>query len=451
MTDATVRSRHAPEIRYASSTGGIDIAYQVVGDGPVDLVFVPGFVSHLEVSWELPHFAWLKQLDGLARVITFDKRGTGLSDRSLGFGSVEERADDIRAVMDAAGSQRAVLHGVSEGGPMAVVFAASFPERVGGLILYGTAARYIQAEDYPYGHPIELVEPFLQFIGTEWGTGKVFELFLQDAPDPVAARRLLARFERNGCTPNMAVEIMRRNSEIDVRPLLSTIAAATLVVHPVGDPIVPVAGGRYLAEHIPHARWLELPGAYHASWRPEDVARWRDAVIDFLGAAGAPARPVNRVLATVVFTDITASTALAAQVGDQTWHTLLDHHDRIGQAEIERYGGRLVKMTGDGLLATFAGPGRGIACARAIADALRPHGLCIHAGVHTGEVELRGDDLSGMAVVIARRICDLAEADELLVSRTVKDLVTGSEVEFVDRGSRRLKGVSEPWTLFAAA
>jgi class 3 adenylate cyclase/pimeloyl-ACP methyl ester carboxylesterase len=452
------------DIRYCPSAGGVDIAYQVVGDGPVDLVFVSGFTTHLDLVWELPHFAWLEQLDGVARVITFDKRGTGLSDRSLGFGSVEERADDIRAVMDAAGSERAFLHGVSEGGPMSILFAASFPERVRGLVLYGTMARLSQADDYPIGIPLELVNGLLAFVAANWGSGKVWELLIQNPTDAGEARRLLARFERSSCTPRMAVEISRRNLEIDVRPTLSTITAPTLVIHATGDPAVPVALGRYLAEHIPGARLLELPGAFHASWQPDDVAPWRDAVLDFLvadgepapqpsaalGESAAPTPSRDRVLATVLFTDIVSSTELAGRMGDDAWRALLDHHDRIAQTEVERFGGRLIKTTGDGVLASFEGPGRGIGCARAVADAVRPLDLRIRAGVHTGEVELRGDDVAGMGVVIARRICDLAGVDEILVSRTVKDLVTGSRIEFAERGSHGLKGVPEEWHLFAA-
>jgi pimeloyl-ACP methyl ester carboxylesterase/class 3 adenylate cyclase len=452
------------DIRYCPSAGGVDIAYQVVGDGPVDLVFVSGFITHLELSWELPHFAWLEELDGVARVITFDKRGTGLSDRSLGFGSLEERADDIRAVMDAVGSERAFLHGVSEGGPMSILFAASFPDRMRGLILYGTMARLRQAEDYPIGFPAEIENAFLDFVAANWGSGKVFEQFAQNAPDPDEARRLIARFERSACTPKMAVEIQRRNFEIDVRPALATISAPTLVIHSAGDPLIPVAHGRYLAEHIPGARLLELSGAFHCSWQPDEIASWRDAVRGFLVADGKPAEQPSpargepptptsardRVLATVLFTDIISSTELAARVGDRAWHTLLDQHDRIAQAEIERFGGRLVKTTGDGLLATFKGPGRGIGCARAVADAVHTLDLRIRSGVHTGEVELRGDDVAGMGVVIARRICDLAGADEILASRTVKDLVTGSRIEFAERGSHSLKGVPEEWHLFAA-
>jgi class 3 adenylate cyclase/pimeloyl-ACP methyl ester carboxylesterase len=451
------------DIRYCPSAGGVDIAYQVVGDGPVDLVFVSGFITHLELSWELPHFAWLEELDGVARVITFDKRGTGLSDRSLGFGSLEERADDIRAVMDAVGSERAFIHGVSEGGPMSILFAASFPERVRGLILYGAMARLSQDEDYPFGFPPDLADSLIEFGAANWGTGRVFELFIQNAPDPEEARRLIARFERSACTPKMATEISRRNFEIDVRPVLSTITVSTLVIHALGDPVVPVAHGRYLAEHIPGARLLELPGAFHGSWQPDEIAPWRDAVLEFIAAdrelaeqpssSGAPPAPSpsrDRVLATVLFTDIISSTELAAKVGDREWNALLDQHDRIAQAEIERFGGRLIKTTGDGLLATFEGPGRGIGCARAVADSLRPLDLRIRAGVHTGEVELRDGDVAGIGVVIARRICDLAGTDEVLVSRTVRDLVTGARIEFEGRGSHDLKGVPEEWDLFAA-
>jgi pimeloyl-ACP methyl ester carboxylesterase/class 3 adenylate cyclase len=441
-----------PDVRYASGRDGIDIAYQVLGDGPVDLVLVPGFISHLDLDWALPHFAWLEQLDGAARVITFDKRGTGLSDRTLGFGSIEERADDIGAVMDAAGSERAFVMGVSEGGPMAIVFAASCPDRVRGLILYGTGARFTRAPDYPCGvEAAAAIEWWTDFIAAQWGTGKVMGVFLQNAPDPAAARDLLARFERSACTPKMAADIMRRNFEIDVRPILSSIVAPTVVIHASGDPICAIGFGRYLAEHIPGAAFREIPGDFHGSWRPEDVSHWRDAVLDFLSGAGAPPRTIRRALATVLFTDIVGSTDRARRIGDPAWHTLLDQHDRIVAAEVERSGGRLVKTTGDGVLATVEGPSRGIQCAQAIAHGLRPFDMNIRAGVHTGEVELRGDDVTGMGVVIARRICDLAGTGEILVSRTVKDLVTGSGITLVNRGPHSLKGVEDEWELFAAS
>lgn len=436
-------------IRYAPSAGGVDIAYQVVGDGPVDLVFVSGFITHLDLSWELPHIAWLEQLDGVARVITFDKRGTGLSDRSLGFGSLEERAADIGAVMDAVGVERAFLLGVSEGGPMSILFAASSPERVEGLLLFGSAARFSRAPDYPLGLPEDSVERFLEFVVAEWGTGNVFGRFIQHAADPAAAREIVARFERNACTPKMAAEIMRRNAEIDVRPVLSTVAAPTLVIHADGDPIVPIGSGRYLADHIPGAELLELPGAFHGSWRPEDVAGWRDGVINFLSRAGAPTLTLDRALATVMFTDIVGSTEHAQRVGDAAWHGLLDRHDRLSATEVERHGGKVIKTTGDGVVATFDRPSRAVVCARALAAALRPHDLRIRAGVHTGEIELRDGDIAGMGVVLASRVCDLADADEILVSRTVKDLVIGSDIELADRGTHDLKGVPDPWQLYA--
>ena len=439
------------DIRYASSTGGIDVAYTVLGDGPVDLVFVSGFITHLDLSWELPHFSWLQHLDGVARVITFDKRGTGLSDRSLGVGSIEERADDVLAVMDAAGSESAVLMGVSEGGPMSILLAASSPERVRKLILYGTGARFSAAEDYPWGHPPEMSQSVLELIASAWGSGQVFGMFLQHAPDEDAAQRFLARFERNACTPAVAVEIMRRNLEIDVRHALAAVTAPTLVLHQKGDPVVPVELGRYLAENIPGATWYELPGDFHGSWRHEDNAPMSRHLLDFLGDGRTDPGPVDRVLATILFTDITGSTDLAHRIGDRGWHELLDQHDRIVMREVERFGGRVVGMTGDGAIARFDGPARGIRCASGIADALRPLGLRIRAGVHTGEVELRGEDVAGIGVVIARRVCDLADGDEVLVSRTVKDLVSGSQLSFASRGAHTLKGLPEQWELFAVA
>ncbi|MGI9644287.1 MAG: adenylate/guanylate cyclase domain-containing protein [Ilumatobacteraceae bacterium] len=440
------------EIQYATSDDGIDIAYQVIGDGPVDLVFVSGFITHLDLAWELPHFGWLQQLDGIARVITFDKRGTGLSDRSLGFGSLEERTSDIDAVMRAVGTDRAFLNGVSEGGPMSILFAAQNPERIAGLVLVGTGPRFSRADDYPAGLPERLHERYLDFVRTRWGTGEVFEQFLQRSPDPGAARATIARFERSATTPQMAAEIMRRNLEIDVRPMLSSINTPTLVIHATGDPVVPLASGRFLAEHIAGARLVELDGDFHASWDPSDVAAWRNAVVEFIAAEGGPAVTADRVLATVLFTDIVSSTDHAARVGDGVWHALLDTHDRVAASEVHRHGGRLVKTTGDGTLATFDGPSRAIACAQAMTAALGPHDLHIRAGAHTGEIEVRSgrdEDITGLGVVIASRICDLASADEVLVSRTVKDLVAGSTIELADRGLHALKGLDEPWGLYA--
>lgn len=437
------------DVGYARSTGGIDIAYRVLGDGPVDLVYVSGFVTHLDLSWQLPHFAWLEHLDGVARVITFDKRGTGLSDRSLGFGSIEERADDVRAVMEAVGSQGAFVLGVSEGGPMSMVFAASFPERVLGLVLHATTARFLEAEDYPIGFPDRVRDRVLADTAAAWGTGDVFGGFIQDAPDRERAQQLIARFERNACTPKMAVEIMQRNLEIDVRSVLPTISVPTLVLHAQDDPVIPVSHGRFVADHIPGAQMVTFPGAFHGSWLPGRVDAIKRQVIAFMREQGGWAAPTDRVLATVVFTDIAASTRTAARLGDGAWHAVLDQHDRLAEGYVARFGGRLVKTTGDGVLATFDGPSRGISFASALADSVAPLGISVRGGIHTGEVELRGDDVAGVGVVIARRLCDLAEDGEVLVSRTVKDLVSGSRVAFVPRGHHALKGLADEWELFA--
>ncbi len=290
------------------------------------------------------------------------------------------------------------------------------------------------------------MERFIAFVQAKWGTGRVFEIFVQRAPDPAAARNLIARIERNACTPRMAAEIMRRNLEIDVRPTLSSITVPTLVLHADSDPVAPVEGARYLAEHIPDATLRTFDGAFHGSWRPEDVAQLRDATIEFVTDGGVPTLPVGRVL----FTDIVSSTERAAGVGDDAWRSLLDQHDRAARTQIERFGGRLVKTTGDGVLATFDGPSRAISCAHQLSEAVRPLDLQLRAGVHTGEVELRGDDVAGMGVVIARRICDLAEDGTVLVSRTVKELVTGSGIRLEDQGRHRLKGVPDLWHLYAA-
>ncbi len=332
-----------------------------------------------------------------------------------------------------------------------MLFAASFPERVQGLVLYGTAARFGQSHDYPFGIPEAAQPGLIESIDSFWGTGLVFGGFIQHAADQKATQEFLARFERNACTRKMAVEIMRRNLEIDVRPMLSTITAPTRVIHVTGDPVVKIESARYVAEHIPGAELVELPGDFHASWRADNSAGLRDSVIDFVSAGATPVRSAERVLVTVMFTDIVSSTERAADLGDADWHWLLDQHDRIARTEIERLGGRLVSTTGDGVLATFDGPSHGIACAGAIAGALRAHNLPIRGGVHTGEVEIRGDDVAGLGIVIARRICDLADSGQVLVSRTVKDLIAGSGIELHDHGTHVLKGVPDDWQLFAVA
>lgn len=434
------------EVRYAHS-GDIDIAYRVIGEGAPRIVFVSGFVSHLDLVWEIPGIAsFCRRLGAIAPTIALDKRGTGLSDRTLGYGSVSDRMDDIRAVMDAAGVDRAAIHGVSEGGPLALLFAATYPDRARKLSLFGTFARLLKAPDYEFGADAEVMGSIPGQIRKFWGTGRVFRTFVPDAPEE--ALPTLARYERNACTPHMAEEIMRRNIEIDVRDVLPAINVPTLVLHYDADPIVSVEWGRYLGKEIAGARYVELPGALHASWD----ADWQfpEELVDFLGDGQAGAPPdLDRLLATVLFTDIVASTERTAALGDERWRRLLDDHDRIARAEVDRFRGRIVKTTGDGLLATFDGPTRGLGCAEAIRSGVRQLGLGVRAGVHTGEIERRGDDITGLGVVIARRICDLASSDEVLASRTVKELVAGSGIGFAERGIHALKGVPDDWPLYA--
>ncbi len=414
-----------------------------MGDGPQDLVFVPGFVSHLDLMWDVPFYANVcEQLAELGRVIVFDKRGTGLSERSLGFGSIAERMDDIRAVMDAAGMPRAGLLGVSEGGPLAILFAATYPNRVTKLGLYGTFASWGNAEDPEAAGP-DVVDMIAPWARDNWGTGRVLPLVIQHVPEESIP--LLARYERNSCTPKMVEEIMRSNMAIDIREVLSTVSVPTMVAHTNGDPLVPIALGRWMADRIPGARFVEIEGDFHGSWVHISIP---PELIEFVAGSHRPPAS-DRHLATVLFTDIVSSTEHDVRLGDKGWRELLDRHDEVARSEIERSLGKLIKTTGDGVLATFDGPARAIECAQRIATATGPLGVKMRAGLHTGEVEKRGDDITGLGVVIARRVCDLAETDEVLTSRTVKDLVTGSGITFADRGAHTLKGVPDEWQLYA--
>lgn len=439
------------DVRYARASGDVDVAYTVFGEGTFDVVVAAGFVTQLDLQWRFPWFQGLRALGQFCRIIVFDKRGTGLSDRSLGFGSLEERTDDIRAVMDAAASERAVIYGVSEGGPMAVLLAAMYPERAQALVLYGTGARFCREPAYPIGIPEERFDALIRSAGHEWGTGNAYGFFIQHPPNAEEAMRFLAQFERSACTPQMAAQIMQRNREIDVRPILPTVSVPTLVMHCAHDPLVPVALGRYLADHISGARYVEIDGDFHGSWRIEDMAKLGPPFVDFLVSLGLeePRTPPRRALATILFTDIVGSTERAAEIGDSAWRDLLDKHDAAAAEQVAEWGGRLVKSTGDGLLATFDGPSAGIEAARAIRDNVAGLNVRIRAGVHTGEVEFRDRDVGGIGVHIGARIAALAGPGEILVSRTVKDLVTGSGVVLHDRGSHALKGVPDTWQVYA--
>lgn len=435
---------------YARS-GDVHIAYQVVGDGPLDLVVVPGFVTNVELLWELPEVRRsLEQLASFARVILFDKRGTGLSDRDVGAPTIEERIDDVRAVMDAAISERAALFGVGDGGPMTIVFAASYPERARALVLYHTFARLALADDYPCGVPLEALQAFAGFVQAKWGTGQPYAAVAlprsqRDAPEAVAA---LARFERQSASPGTAGALARMYADVDVRAALPAVRTPTLVVHRADDPVIPIEAGRFLAAHIDGSRFVEVG--------PSDLPVWvTDAdslsiVQEFLTGT-RPLPPEDRVLASVLFTDVVSSTAAAAAVGDRRWRHILEAHNDTVAAQIGRYRGRLVKQTGDGILATFDGPARAVRCALAIGDALRPIGVRIRAGVHTGEIEVLGGDIAGIGVHIARRIADLADAGEVLVSRTVTDLVAGSGLSFSHHSTQQLRGVPGEWQMYAVS
>jgi class 3 adenylate cyclase len=431
-----------PETHYAKS-GDVHIAYQVVGDGHLDLVCVPGFISHVEHVWEEPHWAsFLERLASFARLICFDKRGTGLSDRVGDIPTLEQRMDDVRAVMDAVGSEQAALFGLSEGGPMSVLFAASHPDRTRALVLCGSYALFSSAVMSP-----DQLEGYVQQVDRSWGSGaSVARLAPSLANDP-AFLAWFRRFERLGGSPSAVIALMRMNSQIDIRHILPSIRVPTLVLHRTGDLRVNVAAGRFLADNIPGARYIELPGSDHL-FCVGDTKRLLDEIEEFLTGARASA-DADRVLATVLFTDIVGSTSRAAELGDREWRRMLESHDARIRRELERHRGRKIKSTGDGVLATFDGPARGVRCAAAIGEAMAALGLRVRSGLHTGEVELLGDDIGGIAVHLAARVAGMAGAGEVLVSGVVKDLVAGSGLKFRDRGVHALKGLPEDVHIYA--
>jgi pimeloyl-ACP methyl ester carboxylesterase len=438
-----------PPTRYAKSDD-TSIAYQVVGDGPIDLVLVLGFATHLELQWEAPPMAhFFERLGSFSRLIIFDKRGTGLSDPVTDAPTLEQRIDDVRAVMDAARSERAALFGVSEGGPMSVLFAAAHPERVTAMVLHGAMGRTTEAPDYPWAAPAEaLRESAAEFIAPFWGQQAegMVELFSPSLAGDPEALAFTARLERSAASPAMVQQIFEMFLDIDVRAILPTIHVPTLVIHRRGDRVVNRRAGEELASRIPSARYVELPGIDHVPWSGDTEAVVGE-VEEFLTGARTVPEP-HRVLATVMFTDIVGSTERAAEFGDARWRELLAAHQAAVRRELERFRGREVKTLGDGSLATFDGPARAIQCGRAIAGASHSMGLAVRIGLHCGEVELMDGDVGGIAVHIAARVGALAAADEVLVSSTVKDLVAGSGIQFVDRGAQRLKGVPDEWRLF---
>ena len=426
-----------PVTRYAKS-GEVHIAYQVFGDGAIDLVFVPGFISHIENYWEHPDLArWLLRLGTFARVIMFDKRGTGLSDPDSEMPSLDMRMDDVRAVMDAAASKSAALLGVSEGGGLAALFAATYPERCQRLVLYGTFARFPISD--------EVLKPLIKYIDRAWGSGVSLPVWAPSRRSDQAMQQWWGRFERLGGSPAATVAVLRMAAETDVSGVLSSIRVPTLVIHCKDDTLIPVECGRFIAQTIPGAQWIELAGQDHLFFIHEQIG---DFVEEFLSGSVSEAES-HRVLATVLFTDIVGSTARAEQVGDKHWHDLLGAHHATVRRELARYRGREVKSLGDGFLATFDGPARAVRCACAIADAVRLLGIEVRCGLHTGEIETGDNDVLGIAVHIASRISASAVAGEVLVSRTVKDLVSGSGLQFSERGKHSLKGLQDPMELYA--
>ena len=435
-------------IRYARSSDDVHIAYRVLGEGPLDLVLLPGFVNHLEVIVETPQTAaFVERLASFARLIMFDRRGQGLSDRPAVF-TIEDHVRDLIAVLDAAGSERASLIGISEGGPAAIMAAAQHPDRIAELVLIGTWPRIVRAPDYPIGAAPEAVDRLRDLIVGHWGEAVALPLFVgAEAAEQPGMREFWARLLRSGTSPAGVDRLVDTWQEFDVRALLPSVRQRTLVIARSEDVLAPLAHGRYIADHMPEARLAILPGPHHPAIDSGPVL---DEIEEFL--TGERHQPeVDRALATVLFTDIVGSTERAGALGDARWRTLLSEHDAIVRRELERSGGREVKHLGDGFFLAFDGPARAIRCADAIAESMTPLGIEVRAGVHTGECEVRGDDLAGMAVHIGARVAALARPSEVLVSGTVRDLVVGSGLPLEDRGAHALKGVEGEWRLFALA
>jgi len=434
-----------PDTRYARS-GDVHIAWQVFGEGDTHLVVVPPFVSHIENFWDQPDCArWLSRLGSFARVVMFDKRGTGMSDRVADLPGVDQRMDDVRAVMDAAGIDRAALLGISEGGSLASLFAASHPDRCQALVLYGTFARFSSWLPTP-----EALDAFIGYIHSDWGSGNSLGLFAPSRVGDPAFQAWWGRFERLGASPSAATALMRMNSLIDISGVVGAIKVPTLVVHRTDDVTISVEGGRFLAQHIPQARLLEIPGSDHLPFTGDNADEILDAIEAFLtGSVGALAN--DRVLATVLFLDIVGATEVAASLGDRRWGDRLSAHLQEARAELARFRGREIDTAGDGLFAAFDAPARAIRCARALRESARRLGLSTRIGVHTGECELIGEKLGGIAVHTGARVASAAQSDEILVTGTVRDLVAGSGLRFDDRGLHPLKGVPGEWRLFALA
>ncbi len=436
-----------PETRYARS-GDVNIAYQVVGGGPRDLVLVPGWLSNIEAFWEEPSAArFFERLASFSRLLLFDKRGTGLSDRVADMPDLETRMDDVRAVMDAVRSTRAALVGYSEGGPMCALFAATYPERTTAVVTIGSFPRRTWTPEYPYGPTREEYAAFADATVRDWGGPVGLETRAPSLAHDARFREWWARFLRMSASPGANRALLKMNAEIDIRHILPAIRVPTLIIHNVGDRAVPVEASRYMAERIPGAKYVELPGNDHLPF-VGNAAAILDEIEEFLtGVRRGP--ETDRVLATVMFTDIVDATRKAAELGDRRWRDLLDAHHTVVREQLAKFRGREIDTAGDGFLAAFDGPARAVRAACSISDGVRPLGLEIRAGLHTGECEVMGPKLGGIAVHIGARVAALGQAGEVLVSSTVRDLVAGSGLRFEDRGTHALKGVPGEWHLFA--
>jgi class 3 adenylate cyclase len=438
-----------PEIQYVA-VGDTDVAYQVIGDGPIDLLFFWSLGFHLELVWEAPLAAeLLKRLASFSRLIIFDRRGTGASDGfpRRAFPTWEEWSEDLLAVLDAVGSTRSAIFATLDSGAIATLFAAIHPERVSALTLLTTTAQYLADDDYPIGAAPEAVEMLVDVIETQWGTTELARLTNPSMADDTEDLEMVARMMRSSATPRSAADQFRYICEsAGVRDVLPVIEVPTLVMHVAQHPFIPAEHGRYLADHIKNAKFVLLPGADGGMTRQNGV--FVDEIAEFV-TGERPVAEVERVLTTVLFSDIVGSTATAASLGDRRWRSLLDSHDRTVRALLRQSRGREINTTGDGFVASFDGPARAIRCAQALLEATDGLGLQLRVGLHTGECEVRGDDLGGLAVHIAARVGALASPGEVLVSGTVKDLVVGSGIEFEDRGEHELKGVPGAWKLFA--
>lgn len=436
-----------PPIKYARN-GSVNIAYQVVGDGPIDLVLVHGWVSHLELNWEEPSITrFLERLANFSRLILFDKRGTGMSDRvaESDLPTLEQRMEDVHAVLDAAGSKHAALMGISEGGPMCALFAATYPERTSALIMCGSYARWIRDDDCQWAMTREQHEAAAAAFERNWGTPIGFKTVAPTSSTDERYRNWWARYLRMGASPRAGVTLYRMNVEIDIRNLLPTIRVPTLLLHRAGDRLISVEASRYMAGRIPGARLVELPGDDHLVFLGDS-----DAVLgeiqEFLTGGRAPAYQ-DVILATVMFVDIAGSTERAAALGDARWRDLLAAFHQVVRQELGRHRGRLIDTAGDGALASFDGPARAIRCAGAIRERVAALGLGTRTGLHTGECRVAGEKLAGLAVHIGARVAASAQPGQVLVTGTVRDLVTGSGLRFADRGLHALKGVPGEWRL----